>query len=217
MKVKQPSVVFKFDNIGTGALQLHAWSPAYAIQDVQTTQVSINSPYLPLPRDSSHTKIVALRFLSIGIPPLTPISSCYIQFTNVGGSVAGNVAIKIQAELSASPAGFQATSNNVSSRTLTNAFVVWSPPNWTITNESSTREATPDLSAVMTELLALPSWTSGTSVVFIFSLYVGSTNGTNATRIATSAPELWVTAASSGETCDTRHRDATTLSIPSST
>lgn len=141
--------------------------------------VSLTSSDLELNYDRGFKtgQVVGLRFTDLTIPEGATITDARIEFTpasNVGASVP---ALTVKAETSATPAAFEATSNNITSRPLTDASVAWSPAVWTagVINEAST---TPNLAPLLSEI----GWTSGNPIVFVFQ-----PDGTDSQRQAESA------------------------------
>jgi hypothetical protein len=82
----------------------------------------------------------------------------------------------IQAQAAANAQTFTAADNNISSRPRTTASVNWTVPAWT--GGSATADSTsPNLNAVVQEIVDQSGWSSGNSIAFIIS---GDDNPENA-------------------------------------
>lgn len=129
--------------------------------------VSLNSTDLEFVQDGSNVQTaIGLRFPTVQIPPGAKIVKAYVQFsTDETSSVPTNLVIRGQAAVNAPT--FTATKKNVSNRPKTIASVTWAPPAWSILDETSVNQRTPDLSSVIQEMIGLPGWVSGGSLVLI--------------------------------------------------
>ena len=109
---------------------------------------------------SSGTQTVTsgLRFTDLNIPQGATILSANIRLTSERFNVAGT-SLVISAEASASSTAFSSTSNNLSERAKTAANVEWSTDNsFPASGEVIT---TPDISAVIQEVVDLSAWCGG--------------------------------------------------------
>lgn len=127
--------------------------------------VSLSSTDLEIVQDSS-TQTVGLRFQGVDIPPETPIVSAWVQFeVDENGSAAASLAIRGEAADSA-PA-FSGSSRNISSRPLTAAAVAWTPAPWSPVGSAGPDQRTPDLSAIIQEIVDRPGWARGNALALI--------------------------------------------------
>ncbi len=111
---------------------------------------------------------IGLRFNNVTIPANATITNAYIQFT-ADGSTAGVHTLKIKGEKVANSVTFSNTANNISSRTTTTAEVNWSAlPAWT-DNQAGAAQQTPDLSAVVAEVITSNGWQNGNPITFIIT------------------------------------------------
>jgi PKD repeat protein len=135
-----------------------------AEQRVSTASVNLTSSDLELIQDSQD-QIVGMRWPRLAIPQGATITAAWIQFVSKEAwSVATNLTIKAQAVDNA--AAFTSTSNNVSSRPVTSASVSWAPVAWAV-GDASVNQRTPDLSALVQEVVSRPSWVSGNAFAII--------------------------------------------------
>ncbi|PIR24766.1 MAG: hypothetical protein COX62_04365 [Deltaproteobacteria bacterium CG_4_10_14_0_2_um_filter_43_8] len=126
-----------------------------------------NSSDLELVTDGG-VQTVGMRFESLSIPAGAEIVSASIQFTvDEVSSVATE--LSIQAEDAANAAAFGTNVHNVSNRTLTSSVVEWSPEAWTIVGEAGDKQKTPDLSAMVQDIVDRNDWQSGNAMVFVIT------------------------------------------------
>jgi hypothetical protein len=114
------------------------------------------------------TQVVGLRFPGVTVPPGSTINNAYLTLNLPSASYDDpNTAIRGSAE--ANPATFTTTTNDLTSRAKTTAAVTWSA-----TNVGTGNRNTPDLSALVAEMIALPGWASGNAMAFYFLPNSGS-------------------------------------------
>ena len=112
---------------------------------------------------NSGKQYVALRFQNVALPSNAQVSKAYIQFTTkTARSVTAVVTIRCQQGNAAAYVANQ----NLLSRTYVPTIVNWSPPAWTIANESNAKQQTADLSAQINAAIST-GWQSGNSLSFI--------------------------------------------------
>jgi len=131
-------------------------------------RVSVNSSDLELVYDGSN-QVVGMRFNNIDIPAAATITAAYIQFQvdEVKSTVTD---LTIEGELSANAAGFVKENLNISSRPRTNSSVNnWSPDPWLIIGEADSNQKTPDISELISEIIAQDGWNSGNSLAIIIT------------------------------------------------
>src|SRR6185369_2704696 len=64
-------------------------------------------------------------------------------------------------------AAFTSTKNNVSSRATTDASTAWAPSAWSAVGQAGLAQRTPDLSAIVQEIVARPGWSTGNDMAFV--------------------------------------------------
>jgi len=107
-----------------------------------------------------------LRFADIPVPRNGEIVSARIQFkVDETGSEAASYAIRGEANDNAPT--YQSIAGNISSRPSTAATVPWSPPAWTVIGEAGPKELTPELKAIVQEVVNRPGWVQGNAVAFM--------------------------------------------------
>lgn len=113
------------------------------------------------------TQTVGLRFLGVSIPQGSTILDAHVQF-QASKTTSSAAELTIEGEAADNPGTFTAAAFDVSSRMRTGAAVSWTPEPWTILNERGPKQRTPDLAAVVQEIVDRPSW-SGSSLVLIIT------------------------------------------------
>lgn len=160
-----------------------------AEENINSGNVKLNSSDLELTFDNAD-QLVGIRFTNLNIPQGATIQNAAIQFTTDETST-GISALMIRGELNGNAPTFSATSGNISSRSATSTAVSWSPPDWNTVGEASGGQKTPDISAIIQEIVNLPGWTTSSSLVILME---GS--GRRAAEAydgtSSSAPELTV-------------------------
>ncbi|MBL7189922.1 MAG: hypothetical protein ISS70_26630 [Phycisphaerae bacterium] len=115
-------------------------------------------------------QVTGLRYPGVNIPKGSTILAASVQFQvdeDKGGTEPVNLVI--EGELAADAAAFANVAFNVTERARTTAQVLWSVPNWTNVGDRGPDQATPDLAAVIQEIVDQDGWVSGNSLVLIIS------------------------------------------------
>jgi SdiA-regulated len=126
--------------------------------------VSLTSSDLELVTESSVQK-VGMRFAGLNIPIGATITNAYVQFV-ADESQAGPTTLTVGAQAADNAAAFASGSSNISSRPRTSASVPWSPPAWS-TGQAGAGQRTPDLKAVVQEVVGRPGWQPGNAIAVI--------------------------------------------------
>ncbi|MBN1669962.1 MAG: VCBS repeat-containing protein [Kiritimatiellae bacterium] len=154
---------------GSGSLDVRvASSTDDAEERLDSNAVETWSGDLELVEEAA-TQTVGMRFAGIAIPPGATISSAYIQFT-VDETTNVATALTIQGEDAADATTF--SSNivaDISSRPLTTASVAWAPPAWSTAGQAGAAQRTPDISAVIKEIVDRGDWSSGNALAIIIN------------------------------------------------
>lgn len=107
---------------------------------------------------------VALRFLNVTIPKNATINSAVVTFEAGEDSAATTVSVRIFGEANASPATFTDLAN-WQARSWTTAYVDWTNiGSWTVASTYNS----PDIAAVIQEIVNLAGWASGNNLVLAF-------------------------------------------------
>ena len=118
--------------------------------------------------DDKGTQIVGMRFNKLDLPRNANIRKAFIQFT-CDESSRPKTSLIIAAEKSANASRFNADSHDISSRDRTAAEIAWQPAAWSKVGEAGNAQRTPDLSAMIREVVSLPDWKPGNSIAFVVS------------------------------------------------
>ncbi|HET6157163.1 MAG TPA: right-handed parallel beta-helix repeat-containing protein [Dongiaceae bacterium] len=111
---------------------------------------------------------IGIRFTGIEIPPGAVVTGAYLQFhTDEVGTAA--ISLLVQGEDVDDAAAFADVENNITSRPTTDASSAWTPEAWSEVSEAGAAQRTPDLSAIVQEIVARPGWQSGNDLAFIIS------------------------------------------------
>jgi len=130
-------------------------------------KVYLTSSDLDMVLDKDLDVIIGLRFNGLAIPPGATIHNAYLQF-QADEVNSESTSLTIQAEATDHAATFSAIAGNISSRPRTTASVGWSPASWTTRGAAGLAEQTPNIAAVIQEIVSRPGWTGGNSLaVFI--------------------------------------------------
>ncbi len=125
--------------------------------------------------NSGHIKIVndlvnamGLHFEHLPIERGQTIQNAYLQFTAAEPSF-GISEVSIAAELHSKPKAFSSASYNVSSRSTTENLVQWTVYDWPVQGQSSSRQRSPDLSAILQEIVDREDWLKHNSLNLLFT------------------------------------------------
>ncbi|MFT5025200.1 MAG: hypothetical protein ACI9L7_001139, partial [Candidatus Azotimanducaceae bacterium] len=111
---------------------------------------------------------IGLRFDDVTIPANATVSNAYIQFT-ADGDYSGNLTMTISGEDIAISNSFSSSFSNISNRIPTTENVLWTLTTSWNDEQAGLTQRTPDLSAIVTEVLSSNGWQSGNPVTFIIT------------------------------------------------
>jgi Big-like domain-containing protein len=137
-------------------------------EESATGSMSIGSTDLELVFDLGTDQTVGMRFAGVAIPRGAAITNAYVQFqTDETGAAPTNLTIVGQATDNATP--FTYLVAKIAPRPRTAAAVAWAPPGWSIPDETGPAQRTPDLAAVLQEIVNRPGWASGNALALIIT------------------------------------------------
>ena len=128
-----------------------------------TGAVDLASSDLELAVDGAMVQTVGLRFAGMTIPAGALITNAYVQFT-VDEVKSAAVSLTVRGEKSLNAPIYTTAAFNVSSRPDTTASVAWSPAAWTPIGAAGVAQRTPNLSAIVQEIVGQPGWASGNAI-----------------------------------------------------
>ncbi len=200
-------------NYGTSTFEVAVASPSDDAEESDSGSLSLLSSDLELVYDGSN-QTVGMRFNGITIPRGASIIEATVQF-QVDEVSLKETYLTIQGEDSDNPVTFS-SANNITSRPRTTASLSWSPRLWPTVGEAGADQRTPNIAAIIQEILDRPSWHSGNSLVLIISgtgertaeSYDGDVNGAPLLHVKYSevpinkAPVVTISAPADGSSFD---------------
>jgi hypothetical protein len=146
-------------DVGTGSLDVRLSGGTNDAEQSGST-VTTNSYDLDF-----GSQTVGMRFTNVTIPTDATITSAYIQFKANSSSSSGTT-LNFYGQDTDNASAFSTSSNNISSRTKTSAVATWTPGSWSSGGAGSAQQ-TPNLSAVVQEIVDRDGWASGNALAFI--------------------------------------------------
>jgi hypothetical protein len=131
-------------------------------------KVSLNSSDLELTTDGSSVQVVGMRFASLQVPRGATITNAWVQFETDEVKTAA-VSLTVQAEAADSASLFTTALRNVSLRPRTVASEGWTPPAWSVVGEAGLSQRTPNLAAVIQEVVNRTGWNPGNPLVVVIT------------------------------------------------
>src|SRR5439155_25729721 len=136
---------------GTGSVDRRIATGTDDAEERATGSMSLTSSDVELVFDSDN-QTDGLRFTNVPIPNRATIAGAYVQFeADETQSETTNLVVRGQSADNA--ATFTSATRNVSGRPRTAASTGWAPQPWTLVGEAGAKQRTPDLSAVIQEVV----------------------------------------------------------------
>jgi putative Ig domain-containing protein len=160
--IKDPNapVPSSFDVVVAAASDDAEESPAGA--------VDLSSSDIELVTDGTAVQTVGVRFAGIGVPGGASITAAWIQFQADEASTEATI-LTIKGQAADNAATFTTAASSISSRPRTTAAVPWTPAAWNTVGEAGANQRTPDLKAVVQEIVSRFGWGSNQAMAFIFT------------------------------------------------
>ena len=131
--------------------------------------MTLNSTDLELVNDgAAGNQTVGLRFENLALPAGAIVASANIQFST-DETQSEVTALTLRAQAADNAAIFTTSANNLTARPLTAASVPWAPAAWATVGERGPFQRTPDVSALVREVIARPGWSNGNAMAFLIS------------------------------------------------
>jgi hypothetical protein len=131
--------------------------------------VTLNSTDLELVNDGAQgDQTIGLRFENLPLTAGCLIESADIQFA-ADEAQSEATALVIRAQAADHAALFTTNANSLTARPLTAATVAWAPVAWAMVGEREALQRTPDLSALVREVVSRPGWSGGNALAFLIS------------------------------------------------
>ena len=128
-------------------------------------ETNTSSSDLEMVLDASN-QIVGLRFDKINIASTSEVRSAVIQFTAHAASTE-ETELEIHAERIGSASPFEQTDKNISSRRKSSQAVIWKPAPWTKADERGEVQRSPNLAALIKEVIQHPDWKPGNAIALL--------------------------------------------------
>jgi hypothetical protein len=139
-----------------------------AEESTSTENVSLSSSDLELTEDGSKVQVVGMRFRNVDLPQGATILGARIQFTAADPDSTATH-LTIEGEDADDADAFSRSKRDVTSRTRTSESVDWDPPAWTSSGASGSAQRSPELTAVVQEIVDRPGWSNGNAMVLLIS------------------------------------------------
>ena len=112
---------------------------------------------------AEHTR-TGLRFRRVSVPGGVTISNAFIDFTVAAGGGGEDTTLTIRGEDDDEPMAYGSSAGDISARTRTSADVDWTPTTW---DSSGEHKSTPNLRAIVQEIVNRADWCGGDDMAFI--------------------------------------------------
>ncbi len=143
-------------------------SGANDAEEDDTGRVRLTSSDLELVFDRDSNQTVGLRFEGLNIPQGAAIVDAYIQF-QVDETSTDATSLVIEGEARDDSPVFESTNGNLSSRPRTSQSVAWEVAPWNSNSERGPSQQTPNLFAVVEEIVGRAGWTPGNALSFLIT------------------------------------------------
>jgi hypothetical protein len=128
--------------------------------------VTVTSGDLNLGEDGGRPQTVGMRFAGLTLPTDATVTNAWVQFqADEAHSVATSLTLAGEAADDAS--GFTTASQSITTRPRTAATVGWTPPVWPTIGARGPDQRTPNLAAIVQEIVDRPGWASGNALVLL--------------------------------------------------
>ena len=157
------------------------------------SEVDLTSSDLEITRDSYNSRgqqKIGLRFTGIDVPKDATVTRAWLQFT-VDEATSVSTVVGIRA-IDQDDAPFFNTSTDLAGATKTSANVSWSIPAWNTVGESGAAQRSPDLKAIVQEVVDRPNWKSGNTIAFVLGYGYGKRVAESRDSGKDVAPRLYV-------------------------
>lgn len=134
-------------------------------EESDSGDVSLDSSDLEL-TDDHGAQVVGIRFRKLALPHGARIFRSWMRFT-VDDPSSDSTALGIAAEGVDDSAVFATSTRNVSHRTRTAGVVAWNPTAWPTSGASGKAQQTPDVTALIQQIVDRPGWASGQALTLI--------------------------------------------------
>lgn len=145
-------------------LELRVAASSDDAEELASGSMYLNSTDLELVRDGSN-QTIGLRFNGVAVPQGATITRAYIQFRTDETS-SETTSLTLRGEAADNAVAFS-SADRISPRARTVSAVSWSPPSWSTSGQAGASQQTPDLAAIIQEIVSRAGWQSGNSLAII--------------------------------------------------
>ncbi|MEM8891523.1 MAG: chitobiase/beta-hexosaminidase C-terminal domain-containing protein, partial [Bacteroidota bacterium] len=138
--------------------------PLDDVEENQSGEIYSTSSDLELVNDGG-AQTVGLRFNNINLPQGSQIERAYIQFA-VDESSSAFARVELRTEQVDNAVAFEEINQNLTNRDFSGAAVVWQIDPWNSEFEQGPAQRSPELKAIIQEVLDRAGWQGGNSLVF---------------------------------------------------
>lgn len=117
---------------------------------------------------SNYRQICGTRHTNVQVPQGAVIQAAWVQFT-ADEADSGFISIDVHMQDADDTNAFDNSNSDISGRPKTSATVNWKPPAWGTVGQAGADERTPDISALVKEVVDRPGWQPGNSMVAVFT------------------------------------------------
>jgi hypothetical protein len=159
-------------------------------EELRDGRVSRSSSDLQLTLVPGGHQTVGIRWDDVSVPRGAIITSAWVQF-QVAEDDLGPADLVIHGELAANADAFHGLGYNISQRPTTTTSVDWQPPPWPTPGAQGPDQHTPDVAAVIEEVVGQDGWYSGNALVLVFT-GTGTRTAVSYERDPSAAPLLHI-------------------------
>ncbi len=149
----------------TTAIEIRVIDSSADAEENKSGNMDLTSKDLELVYSGSN-QTIGMNFNRIEIPQSATITNAYIQF-KVDEASSEITALEIRAEATGDAELFSTLNRDISSRSMTTASVEWYPEPWQEIGEVGPNQRTPNISALIQEVINRSDWDEGNSIVLI--------------------------------------------------
>ncbi|MGY1810952.1 PKD domain-containing protein [Blastococcus sp. SYSU D00669] len=153
---------------GSAGLDVPVRAGADDVEEALAGAVDLGSSDLELVTDGGTAQTVGLRFTGVAVPAGATITNAYVQF-QVDEATTAATSLTVAAQAADNPPGFTTAARDVSARPRTSATVAWAPAAWSTVGARGPDQRTPNLAAVVQEVVSRPGWASGNALALVLT------------------------------------------------
>ena len=137
-----------------------------AEERISTGAVVLTSGDLNLGTDAGRPQITAMRFTAVSLPAGAHVTTAWVQF-GVDEVSTGACSLSVAGVAADNPGAFTTTARSLSALPRTAATVAWTPPDWPTTLARTAAQRSPDLAAVLQEIVGRSGWAPGNALALL--------------------------------------------------